>query len=181
MFLKRLLVFLYVIILFLFKMAEQSAPPLKKQRREGPETSSDDEEEESDQTKSKPFRVEKVSNIRNRKFNVEEIRFRAKFTEELHDERLLDATDDLQDMFAEILETIDNEGYLDEDRVRISINHEGLEVGISLWQNDLTFKIRCCRLHIFFFYFFLETSFYPLPTPTPRYGRRHNAKVGRIK
>lgn len=75
----------------------------------------------------KPFLVERISEKRIRKYNVEEITYRAKFNHEMEGRKLIDVTEDLQDMFQEILDNISTDHDDPNDRARLSIRHQGLD------------------------------------------------------
>lgn len=88
----------------------------------------DDNFVSSEEEEPRLYNVERVSETRNRKFGMEEVKFRAKFTDHLEGQKLTDISDALYDMFDEILENISQEEYSDQDKVRIAISHAGLQV-----------------------------------------------------
>lgn len=98
-------------------------PPTKKSRIGTPSST----EDLDDQDVSKPYLIERIAEKRIHKYNVEEITYRAKFNHELEGRKLVDVTEDLHDMFQEILDNVSTNHDDPEDRARLSIRHQGLD------------------------------------------------------
>jgi len=81
---------------------------------------------------TKPFVVERIRERRANRYNVEEITFRAKFNDTLQGQNLLDITDNLHDMFQEIMDKVDTEHSSPDDKARLSIRHSGLDRDIFI-------------------------------------------------
>ena len=80
----------------------------------------------------KHYKLERINETISRKYNVEEITFRAKFNTDLEGQRLLNVTDELHGMFDEVLETVRSEHPDPNDKARLSIKHSGLERDIVI-------------------------------------------------
>jgi len=123
-------------------VAKMAEPPGKKRRNVS--TSSDD-----DQNDRKPYVIEKINERRARRYDVEEITFRAKFDENLQGQKLLDVTDDLHNMFEDILENVNANYVNSNDRTRLSIRHAGLDREIFIHcqpQHNITADVIMERL-----------------------------------
>ena len=90
----------------------------------------DDENGEKEQ--DKPFFITRIRERRARKFNVEEVTFRAKFNESYQGKKLLNVTDQLHDMFDEIMENVKSNHNNQSDKARLSIRHSGLEKDVHI-------------------------------------------------
>lgn len=94
-----------------------------------------------DQSDRKPYNIERINEIRSRRYNVEEITFRAKFNNDLQGRKLLDVVDDLHNMFDDIMENVTTEHNDPNDKARLTIRHSGLERDIFIHcqpQHDIT-------------------------------------------
>ena len=58
---------------------------------------------------------------------MEEITFRAKFNNDLEGRKLLDITDDLHNMFQDIMDNVSADHKDPNDKARLTIRHSGLE------------------------------------------------------
>ena len=96
-------------------------PPSKKRR-----TLSSNDEENGENVR-RPYIIERISETRARRYNSEEITFRAKFNDDLQGKKLLDVTDDLHDMFQDIMDNVSANHAENNDRARLSIRHAGLD------------------------------------------------------
>jgi len=98
---------------------------------------------------SKPYFIERINEIRARKFNVEEVTFRAKFNDDLQGRKLLDITNDLHNMFDDIMENVATTHKDPNDKARLSIRHDGLEREIFIHcqpQHNITADVIMERL-----------------------------------
>ena len=100
-------------------------PPAKKQKTE--DQSVDLESLPGPSNGGKSYTIERVRERRARKFHAEDITFRAKFNEELQGKELLTITQDLHDMFNEVMENVNQDHPNNEDKARLNIRHSGLE------------------------------------------------------
>ena len=89
--------------------------PSKKRR-----TLSSNDEENGENVR-RPYIIERISETRARRYNSEEITFRAKFNDDLQGRILLDVTDDLHDMFQDIMDNVSANHAENNDRARLSI------------------------------------------------------------
>lgn len=115
-----------------------------------------DSEEDAGPSSGKPFVVERISERHARKYNVEEITFRAKFNDTLEGESLLDITENLHSMFQEIMEKVDTEHSSPNDKARLSIRHSGLDRDITIHcqpKHNITPDVIMERLVYFIFTF----------------------------
>lgn len=80
----------------------------------------------ADQSVNRPYKIQKVSEIKVRKYGIEEYTFKAKFNDELQGNKVADVKDDLNQMFEDIMQEV-SQNYDPDDKVRLSINHAGLD------------------------------------------------------
>lgn len=80
----------------------------------------------------KPYIIKRVGELKARKFNVEEVTFRARFNENEEGRALLDMADDLHDMFQDIMDNVNQEHGSEDDKARLSISHADLENDIVI-------------------------------------------------
>ena len=85
-----------------------------------------------DDNSRRPYNIKRVNEIRSRRYNVEEITFRAKFNNDLQGCKPLDITDDLHNMFEEIMDNVAANHNDPNDRARVSIRHAGLDKEIFI-------------------------------------------------
>lgn len=111
----------------------------------------------------KPYVIERISERKARKYNIEEITFRAKFNTDLRGRQLLDVTDELHDLFQEVLDNVSSEHGDPNDRARLSIRHSGLDREIFIHcqpQHNITPDVimerYVCILFFPFFYFYVK-------------------------
>jgi hypothetical protein len=74
----------------------------------------------------KPYKIDKVRENVVRKYGVEEYAFRVKFNEEMSGTRFEDVNTEVHAMFEDVLYQVGVE-YDPDDKVRLSIEHDGLE------------------------------------------------------
>lgn len=85
-----------------------------------------------DEQRGKNFTISRVHERISRKYNVEEVTFRAKFNPDYEGGKLLDMTDDLHTMFESVLANVDKEHSDPNDKARLSIRHSGLERPVTV-------------------------------------------------
>lgn len=100
-------------------------PPQKKLK--GVENDSDDSEDESND-----YQIREVSRSVARRYGMEIFNFEAQIlTSRLRNRRLLDVSDSLRSMFNEVLARAGRH-YAEEDRLRLHIEHAGLDVPVVI-------------------------------------------------
>lgn len=114
--------------------------------------------------KSKPFTIERAQEKRATKYGMEEITFRAKFNQDFASgQKLLDSTDNLQEMFEDILENVNSEHDDPNDRARVTIKHSGLDRDIVVHcqpRHNITSDVIMDRLVKIFIYLVCITHFF---------------------
>jgi hypothetical protein len=76
--------------------------------------------------KKKPYNIHKISETVARKYGVEEYTYKVKFHNEMNGEPLENVQEELTNMFEEVVSRVSADYDLD-DKVRISIDHSGLD------------------------------------------------------
>jgi hypothetical protein len=84
-----------------------------------------------DEEKEKPYKINKVRETVVRKYGVEEYSFNVKFNEEMSGTRLEDVNADIHAMFEDVLNEVGYQ-YGPDDRVRLSIEHDGLDTPMTI-------------------------------------------------
>lgn len=103
----------------------------KKRRTMSDEDSEESQDNVSSQS-TKAYKIHKVNETVSRRFGMEETTFKASFdSSKYENKRLLDMTEDLRDMFSEMLDEA-SANYNDDDMARLSIFHKNLEVPITV-------------------------------------------------
>ena len=83
------------------------------------------------ESEQKPYSISQISERKIRKYGVEEYIYKAKFSDELKSQKIIDLRDDLHNMFDDIMTKVD-ENYNPLDKVRLSINHSSLDKEITI-------------------------------------------------
>jgi glucose-6-phosphate 1-dehydrogenase len=77
------------------------------------------------ETKSVPFYLQTVKELRNHKFKTEEVHYRVKFNQEHFGDKLIDLETELHGMFSAVMDNVDGR-YSDNDKVSLSVSHSQL-------------------------------------------------------
>lgn len=104
-----------------------------KKSRVIPDDDDDQGSQDSDSSQQgKPYKIRKINETVSRRFGIEESTFKASFdSENYQNKRLLDMTEDLRDMFSDMLDEASS-NYNDDDMARLSIFHRNLEQPITV-------------------------------------------------
>ena len=76
---------------------------------------------------TKPYIIRPVSQKISRKFGIEEVTYKTKFNNNLQGVQLLNAQNELHNMFTDVIELVNEKHPNGDDKARITINHSGLE------------------------------------------------------
>ena len=105
---------------------------LNKKRRTMSGAEGEQSQDDNSSQDTKPYKIHKVNETVSRRFGIEETTFKASFdSSNYENKRLLDMTEDLRDMFSEMLEEA-SANYNDDDMARLSIFHNSLQVPITV-------------------------------------------------
>ena len=80
----------------------------------------------------KPYIIQKIRERKVRKFHVEEVTFRAKFNDAMYGTELLSITEDLYNMFDDVMQIVNTEHPDNEDKARLNIRHSGLHHDVTV-------------------------------------------------
>ena len=80
----------------------------------------------------KPYIIPKIRERKVRKLHVEEVTFRAKFNDTMYGTELLSITEDLYDMFDDVMQIVNTEHPYNEDKARLNIRHSGLHHDVTV-------------------------------------------------
>ena len=76
---------------------------------------------------TKPYIISPVRQKISRKFGIEEVTYKTKFSNDLQGVQLLNAQDELHNMFTDVMELVNEKHANGNDKARLTINHSGLE------------------------------------------------------
>ena len=115
-----------------YSEGDQSFNAGNKRHRGMADTDDEENQENNSSQDSKPYKINKINETVSRRFGIEETTFQATFdSSQYENRRLLDMTEDLRDMFRDMLDEA-SRNYNDDDMARLSIFHRNLELPITV-------------------------------------------------
>ena len=84
-----------------------------------------------DKADQKSYTISQVYEKKNRKYGVEEYTYKAKFSDGLKTQNVIELRDDLYSMFDDIMKKV-GDNYDPMDKVRLSIDHAALDKEITI-------------------------------------------------